>query len=93
MLELPLVLLQIVYAFAAHWVEEPEMLLRLAAALVVLSQLRRWRRGEPAVETLAPVRIAKLLTVTALAAVTLLLAIPAGAWLGFAIVITPIAGL
>ena len=93
LLELPWLLLQVVYAFAASYVEEPKMLLRLAAILLVANQLRRWRRREPVIEHLAPVRLSKLLTVTALAAVTLLLAIPAGAWLGFAIVTTPIGGL
>ncbi|HEY2410802.1 MAG TPA: hypothetical protein VGI40_01085 [Pirellulaceae bacterium] len=93
LLELPWLLLQIVFALATAYVEEPKMLLRLAAILVVCSQLLRWRRGEVAVETLAPVQSAKLVTVTALAAVTLLLAIPAGAWLGFVIVITPIGGM
>jgi len=93
LLELPQLLLQVAYALAASYVEEPKMLLRLAAILIVFSQLRRWRRGEPVIEALAPVQIGKLLTVTALAALTLLLAIPAGAWLGFSLVTTPIGGL
>src|SRR5262249_29698872 len=90
LLELPGLLLQIVYALAAAYVEEPKMLLRLAAVFVVFYQLLRWRRGEVFVETLAPVRLGKLFTVTTFAAVTLPPAIPAGAWLGFAIVTTPI---
>jgi hypothetical protein len=90
LLELPRLLLQIAFALGAAYVEEPKMLLRLAAILIVVDQLRRWRRGDVAKESLAPVRMVKLVTVTALAAVTLLLAIPAGAWLGFTIVTTPI---
>jgi hypothetical protein len=90
---LSLLFFQMGFGLLSHWVEEPKMLLRLAAVLVVFNQLRRWRRGEVFIETLAPVRVAKLFTITGLAAVSLLLAIPAGAWLGFAIVTTPIGGL
>jgi hypothetical protein len=93
LLELPQLLLQIAYALAASYVEEPKMLLRLAAILIVAAQLHGWRRGQPTIEALAPVQLPKLVVLTALAAITLLLAIPAGAWLGFVIVTTPIAGL
>jgi hypothetical protein len=65
----------------------------LAAVLVVANQLWRWRRGELTPETIVPVCAGKLITVSLLAAATLILAIPAGAWLGFAIVTTTFASL
>jgi hypothetical protein len=93
LVDLPRVLLEIVYGIVTYWVDEPKMILRLAAILVVANQLWRWRRGESGPETIVPVRAGKLLTVSILAAATLLVAIPAGAWLGFAIVTTTFAGL
>lgn len=89
--ELPQVLLQIVSSFFTYWIDEPKMLLRFAAILVVATQLRRLQRGELS-EAIVPVQGAKLITVSLLAATTLLVAIPAGAWLGFAIMTTSIAG-
>jgi hypothetical protein len=90
---LPRVFFGIVYGVVSYWLDEPKMLLRLAAILVVANQLSRWRRGELTSEMILPIRAGKLLTVSLLATATLLVAIPAGAWLGFAIVTTTFAGL
>jgi hypothetical protein len=92
LLDLPRTLLQIVNGIVSYWLDEPKMLLRMAAVLVVASRLRRGRRGELAAELVRRVRVRKLMTVAVFATATLLVAIPAGAWLGFAIVTTTIAG-
>ena len=64
------------------------MLLRFASILVVARQFPRQRRSTLCTEPVTRVRASKALTIAALAAATLLVAIPAGAWLGFAIVTT-----
>ncbi len=87
LIELPPALLQIAFSCLAYWIDEPKMLLRFAAVLVVANQLRRLRRGE-ANEVVVPVRASKLITISLLAAATLLVVIPAAAWLGFAIMTT-----
>jgi len=88
---LPMALLQIVCGLLTYWLDDARMLLRLAAILVVGNRFWRWRRGDLA-EAVVPLRAGKLITVSMFSAAALLVAVPAGAWLGFAMMTTTVAG-
>jgi len=77
------------------WVSDPRLTMQWAAALVVGWQVwRKWRQTEVDRGGLVAVNPLQFLTMTALVAIDLVVAVPVAAWLGFVLVVyAPLLGL
>jgi len=77
------------------WVSDPRLIMQSAAILVVARHVwRKWRRMEPDRDVPLTVNPIQLLSVAALFAVNLVVAVPVAAWLGFVLVVyAPLLGL